>query len=291
MEFDATAGQSSGSGRFTGRQQVAKPRGSAAAQNHFAVEAFRVDLTHELPAPAVRREDMQDALSVAPHGDNLRDAVLAGSHHGGDGRMLCAEPGARPGVDTDTRVRIAGIGDQCAPHIAEQPITHPVRIQHGLSGSEQIIVRQSGHLAEDTNVPVPKVTGFRRQPEGQALAALPPGHQGLGACTGLKNKLSACLPMPRWGGQATCHSRGLASAQSRPLGRDLPHRRFLPHPVGDVDALLHREVLERRNDPLSPHRACGLSGSLSHGLVPLCHRLPVRRLIPGIRHVFRLLTP
>lgn len=125
---------------FGERQQIAKLDSSIPVEDDLGIQVGGIDLANEFPATTARRQHVQSALVVAPNSDDLDNAILARRHHGGDGRMFGTESCATAGIDADTRVTIAFLGHQRGRHIPKETITHPTRVQHGLSGIDQFIV-------------------------------------------------------------------------------------------------------------------------------------------------------
>lgn len=54
--------------------------------------------------------------------------------------MFRAEPGTRPGVDADTRVPDALIGDKGRPDVSDETITNNMGVEYGLRQSDQFVV-------------------------------------------------------------------------------------------------------------------------------------------------------
>lgn len=123
-----------------GREQVAKARGSAPAQDDLGLEVGGVHLPNELTTPSAGRQDVEVTAVTAPHRDNLGDPILPGCDHGGDGAVLGAEASTRSGVDADSAVLVAGRGDERGCDVAEQSVTHAVWSKQGFRSRDQVIV-------------------------------------------------------------------------------------------------------------------------------------------------------
>lgn len=109
-------------------------------EDHFGIDVGRVDLVDELSASSTRRQHMQDSFVAPPHRDDLLDPVLAGRDHCGDGTVLRAEPRTRFGVDADTRVTVALVGDERRSYVSEETTSNNMWVEYGLRQADQFVV-------------------------------------------------------------------------------------------------------------------------------------------------------
>lgn len=65
----------------------------------MCVDVAWIDLADGLPAASARRQRVGGSVMITPDGNDLRDSVLTGGDHGGDGCVLGTVAGAGPGVD------------------------------------------------------------------------------------------------------------------------------------------------------------------------------------------------
>ncbi|MEO7588274.1 MAG: hypothetical protein ABIS84_09640 [Arachnia sp.] len=107
-------------------EQFPQSRGLVSTKHNLCVEIRGVDLAYEFAASSARRKRIKLSALVAPHCDNLGDAVFSSSNHGCYCGVLSAEPGTRAGVDTHAHVLSALISDQRGGNITEKAITNTV---------------------------------------------------------------------------------------------------------------------------------------------------------------------
>ena len=101
------------------REQFPQTGGLVSTKHNLCVEIRGIDLADELATSSARRQRVEVSALVAPHGDDLGDAVFTGGDHGCYCGVLGAEPGTRAGVDAHALVLSALVGDQSGGNVTQ----------------------------------------------------------------------------------------------------------------------------------------------------------------------------
>lgn len=99
-------------------------------ENNLGFKVLPVDLIHEFPTSATRRQNVEITTLIMVDGHDFFDAEFACSNHGSDGVMLGTESHAGACINTYASVDVPVFSNESTPDISYREFSNPSGIDN-----------------------------------------------------------------------------------------------------------------------------------------------------------------